>query len=192
VPRSIIERLIEVGRFTPTGSNSQGVRYIVLTDPKAIEELRRAVLAFYGKLFAKVMHPVWSRIMGLFVGRKTVVSLQDYGPRMAHAARLFESGEDPLFHKAPVILIAYSEKSDLSASFNGAAALYACSLMAHSLGLGCCFNGFLEAALNQKPSLRSLVGMPAGHRCTGAMTLGYPDIRYRRQVPRRSPDVIWR
>ena len=98
-------------------------------------------------------------------------------------------GKDPLFFRAPVVMLAHAESWDPNSSFNCSVALYHCSLMAHTLGLGCCFNGFLVNAVNQSPKMKAWLGLPPNHRCYSAMTLGYPEVRYLRLVRRALPKV---
>jgi hypothetical protein len=64
--------------------------------------------------------------------------------------------------------------------------------MAHALGLGCCFNGFLVNAVNHSRKIKSWLGIPADHRCYSTMGLGFPNMKYQRLVPRHPPKVKWR
>jgi len=101
-------------------------------------------------------------------------------------------GEDRLFYHAPAVMIAHAESWDSSSPFNCSVALYNCSLMAHTLKLGCCFNGFLVNAVNHDRKIKRWLGIPADHRCYSAMGLGYPNIKYERLVQRHPPKVMWR
>ncbi|HYA92986.1 MAG TPA: 4Fe-4S dicluster domain-containing protein [Thermodesulfobacteriota bacterium] len=47
-------------------------------------------------------------------------------------------------------------------SFNCSVALYNCPLMAHTLGPGCCFNGFLINALNHSSTIKHWLGIRGG------------------------------
>ena len=42
-PRELIERVVEAGRFAPSGSNSQSTHFIVITDPAVLLSLADAV-----------------------------------------------------------------------------------------------------------------------------------------------------
>lgn len=191
VPRELIDRMIELARFSPTGSNSQNVRYIVLAQPDAIAQLRERVLAFYGRLFGWVRHPIGALVVRLAAGRRRFDLLRRYIPLVELAKQRYDQGEDPLFHHAPAVIAVHAESWDTCSAFNCSAALYTASLVAHTLGLGCCFNGFLEGAANNGAAVKRLLGVPGGHRCFGAMTLGYPAVTYLRPVTRRGPEVRW-
>jgi nitroreductase len=88
--------------------------------------------------------------------------------------------------------VVHAESWDTCSAFNCAVALYNCSLMAHTLGVGCCFNGFLESAVNNDRKIKKLLGIPRDHRCFGAMTLGYQTVRYQRLVERDPAKATWR
>jgi len=191
VPREVWDRILDTCRFAPTGTNSQNVAYVAIHDSARIRALRDKVLAFYRKLFARVASPVQSRILALLIGKKALEQLRFYLPTMEMAMERVQEGKDPLFHGAPALLLVHTPKGDSSSSFNGAVALYTCCLVAEAMGLGSCFNGFLEAAVNHDKTIKSFVEIPKGRRCTGAMTLGYRDVQYHRLVERRPAQVNW-
>ena len=82
------------------------------------------------------------------------------------------------------MILAHAESWDRSSSFNCSVALYNCSLMAHTLGLGCCFNGFLVNGVNHSPAMKRWLGIPPDQKCYSAMTLGFPELKYLRLVHR--------
>ena len=129
-------------------------------------------------------------IASLVAGRKIAEYLRESLPKMEHANELIRQGKDRLFYHAPAVILAHAESWDRSASFNCSVALYNCSLMAHTLGLGCCFNGFLVNAVNHSSTIKRWLGMPAGHKCYSAMTLGFSDVRYLRLVRRNPAKLI--
>jgi nitroreductase len=192
VPKKVLERIIEAGRFAPTGSNSQNVHYVVLTAPKEIDQLREMTIAFYAKVFARVQGAFGAFLLRVFAGRRVVEYLQESIPKVEHAKELLDQGKDCLFYDAPAVMVAHAESWDTLSAFNGAVALYHCSLMAHTLGVGCCFNGFLQSAINNDRRIKKWLNIPRDHQCFGAMTLGYQKIRYQRLVERDPVKAVWR
>jgi len=192
VPRETLDRIITAGRYAPTGSNSQNVNYVVLTTPAEIDELRGMAFAFYEKLFARVESKLGALIVTAVAGRKVVEQLREYVPLVEYAKELTERGQDRLFFHAPALFVVHADYSDTCSAFNCAVAIYNCSLMAHTLGVGCCFNGFLENAVNNDRRIKDWLRIPAENKCFGAMTLGFQDVRFRRLVERKAPDVTWR
>ncbi len=192
VPQDILRKILEAGRYAPTGSNSQNVHYIVLSSEDQISQLRSMTLRFYEKIFSRVRGRLGSFLLLLIAGRKTLSYLRESLPKVEYAYERMKEGKDILFYQAPVVILAHAESWDSSSSFNCSVALYNCSLMAHTLGLGCCFNGFLVNAANRGRKIKKWLGIPADHKCYAALTLGYPKPQYRRLVRRNPPQVIWR
>ena len=189
VPEEILKKVLDVGRYAPTGSNSQNVHYVVLTLPDRIAELQRMTTRFYDQVFSRVRGWPGMLLVSLIAGRKTAQYLRQSLPKVDYAKEQMKQGKDCLFYHAPVVMLAHAESWDPSSSFNCSVALYHCSLMAHTLGLGCCFNGFLVNAVNHAPKIKRKLGIPADHQCYSAMTLGFPDMKYLRLVHRCPPNV---
>jgi nitroreductase/NAD-dependent dihydropyrimidine dehydrogenase PreA subunit len=191
VPKEILERILDAGRYAPTGSNSQNVRYIMLTSPDQIERLRKMTEAFYDKIFSRVKSWTGRFFLTLIAGKRTVEYLNDSLPKVTYLREQMDGGKDRLFYHAPVVMVGHAESWDSSSSFNCSVALYNCSLMAHALGLGCCFNGLLVNAVNHDQKIKRWLNIPADHRCYSAMILGYPKVKYPRLIERQPPKVRW-
>jgi nitroreductase/NAD-dependent dihydropyrimidine dehydrogenase PreA subunit len=192
VPKKQLEQILEAGRYAPTGSNSQNVRYLALTRPVEIDQLRQMAMAFYERIFKFARNRSGAFLLKILAGRRMVEELRESIPKIEHAKKLVDQGEDRLFYGAPAVMVVHAESWDTTSAFNCALALYSCSLMAHTLGIGCCFNGYLQGAANNSRRIKKWLGIPRDHQCFGAMTLGYPAIRYRRLVLRDPAKVKWR
>ncbi|UCD85630.1 MAG: nitroreductase family protein [Deltaproteobacteria bacterium] len=190
--REDLEKILEAGRYTATGTNAQTINYIVITDPEKIDELRTIALPVVMKMFAfigkVVSMPFSSHLMGDEVRERMK---NRYVPGMQLLYERQMQGEDRIFYDAPAIMLVTGEKYDETQAFSCAAALYNCSLMAHTLGIGCCFNGFLQTSVNFNKKLKKWMGIPKTQKCYGAMTLGYPNVKYTRLVKRNPARVRW-
>ena len=189
VPEGILNKVLDAGRYAPTGTNSQNVHYVVLKSPDQISELRKMTISFYEKIFSRVRGWFGRLLLCLVAGRRITEYLRESLPKIERRYEQMKQGKDPLFYHAPVVMLAHAESWDTNSSFNCSVALYHCSLMAHTLGLGCCFNGFLVNAVNRSPKIKAWLGIPTDHRCYSAMTLGFPDVRYLRLVHRDPPKM---
>jgi nitroreductase/Pyruvate/2-oxoacid:ferredoxin oxidoreductase delta subunit len=189
VPGELLNKILDTGRHAPTGTNSQNVHYVVLTSPDRIEELRKMTIRFYDKIFSRARGRLGLLLFSLIAGRKTAEYLHESLPKVEHANEQMKQGKDRLFYHAPILILAHAESWDTCSSFNCSVALYNCSLMAHTLGLGCCFNGFLTSAVNHAPKIKGWLGIPPNHKCYSAMTLGFPNVKYLRLVHREPPKV---
>jgi len=192
IPQDILRQILGAGKHAPTGRNSQNVRYVVLQSPDEIEQLRKMTLDFYEKLFSKIKSPLGAFVLSLIAGRRIVESLRESLPKMEYARKLIEQGKDCLFYHAPVVVIAHAESWDTCSAFNCSTALYNCSLMAQTLGVGCCFNGYLVSAVNHDRKIKRWLNVPHDHLSFAAMTLGYQKITFQALIERTSPMVQWR
>jgi nitroreductase/Pyruvate/2-oxoacid:ferredoxin oxidoreductase delta subunit len=191
VPEEVLNKILDAGKYAPTGTNSQNVHYVVLASPEQLAELQKMTISFYQKIFSRVRGWFGLLLLSLVAGRKTAEYLRESLPKIEYANEQMKQGKDRLFYHAPVVMLAHAESWDTCSSFNCSVALYNCSLMAHTLGLGCCFNGFLVNAVNHSPKIKAWLGIPADHQCYSAMTLGLPDVKYLRLVHRYPPKVTY-
>ncbi|MBM4339743.1 MAG: 4Fe-4S dicluster domain-containing protein [Deltaproteobacteria bacterium] len=192
VTKEILEKILDAGRYAPTGSNSQNVHYLMLTSTDQIKELRMMTESFYDKIFSRVKSGTGRFFLSLAAGKKTVEYLNEALPKVTYLREQMGRGKDRLFFHAPVVMITHAESWDSLSSFNCSVALYNCSLMAHTLGLGCCFNGLLVNAVNHAPKIKRWLNIPGDHRCYSAMALGYTKMKYPGLVQRQPPKVRWR
>ncbi|MBA7678973.1 hypothetical protein ES703_87253 [subsurface metagenome] len=64
-------------------------------------------------------------------------------------------------------------------------------LAAETLGLGTCSLGYLTFHINQSKTIRELIEIPEGHFVGYSLTMGYPNVKYKR-IPERKPlKVQW-
>jgi len=190
--RKDLNRIIEAGRYTATGSNCQNIRYIVITDPDRIGQLRKMTLPVIMKIFSNVGKVSSLPFASQLLGKDLSDRMKNlYAPGMKILYRRQSQGEDRLFYDAPAVMMVCGDRWDDTSAFSCSAALYNCSLMAHTLGIGCCFNGFVQNAANSSARIRKWLGIPRHQKCYGAMTLGYQKVKYNYLVRRKPPDVIW-
>ncbi len=186
-----MDRILEAGRYTATGTNSQNVRYLLYDDPVKIQELNKIITPIMINLF-KLGGRIAKMPFGVsMLGEALAERMKDlYLPGMDVLKERLDLGEERIFWNSPALLMVYAEKLDDTASFSCSAALYNCSLMAHTLGIGCCFNGFLQTVVNNKPKIKKMLGIPKYMKCYGVMTMGYQDIKFNRLVRRNPVNII--
>ncbi len=191
VPRELLERVIDVARYTPTGTNSQNVHWLVLHEREQVRELQQRCVKFYQRLFGLVNNPVGRLGVRLVAGARQKAQLDEYLPVVQEAYQRMEQGDDRLLYDAPALVIVHAESWDSCSAFNCDTALFSASLMAHSLGLGCCFNGFVQQAVENHKPLKRWLGIPRDHRCFMTMGVGWPALRYRKLCERQPAAVRW-
>jgi nitroreductase len=166
-------RLLNIARFAPTGGNSQGISYLVISDADLMKQVSVKIIDW---LEEQIRHEVaWVK------------------PYAGMAKIYRETGYDVVLRGAPHLVLALAAAQNPIGRDNGRFALTYVELYAPSLGLGSCWAGFFEmaAAAGYEPLL-GLLDIPEGKVIVGAIMLGVPKYRYQRLVERNPLDVILR
>jgi nitroreductase/NAD-dependent dihydropyrimidine dehydrogenase PreA subunit len=172
VEKQKIQRLIEIARYAPTGSNSQLVEWLVINDKSRI-----------------------NKIAGLTVDWFRRVLVED--PQAAGATSLlrivsaWKVGFDAVLRNAPALVVASASKEAFNGTVDLALALCYLDLVAPTLGLGTTWAGLLQRALLSSPSLKEALGVPAEHPHHYPMMLGYPKVKYYRLPERKPPRITY-
>ena len=186
VERSVIEDLIKKASGAPSAKNRQAVDWIAVDDPDKIASLREKTIAVLGNAAKELRIKAEDSSVDESLQRQHLM----YAKSLEYLERRQERGEDALFYDAPVLLLVHVPEGE----FGEADAVYAgygLMLAAHLEGLGSCQIGYFSVALRQDGSLQDEVGVPEGREIKLAMIIGYEKYRYRREIPRRMPDVKW-
>jgi nitroreductase len=193
VSRNDLEKILQAGQYAPTAGNRQDVHHIVLTTPSEIAALRDQVFPSVQKMFQLFKRRGLGTFLTAMMGRHYTEPLQEYFPLLEmYRERWEQHGDDRMFFQAPALMLVHGLKWDDTVGASCAFVLYQASLMAQVLNIGCCFNGFLQFSINHDRKIRDWLEIPWRHKCYGAMTLGYPKVKYRRGVRRDPPKVTWR
>jgi nitroreductase/NAD-dependent dihydropyrimidine dehydrogenase PreA subunit len=192
VSKEQLLQIIEAGRYAPSSGNLQDVHYIVLSDKEKVSELRFLVESFMEKTFKVIQNRAMALFINMKLGRSTVDLLRYYAMGYQFYKESSERNAYFPFPFGPAVIIAHAQSFDPMAQFSCAVALYNCSLMAHSMGLGSCFMGFVQTGANMDKKIRHWLHIPKDNQSYGAMVVGYPDIKYCRLVERKKPDIKWR
>jgi nitroreductase len=96
VPRPILEKLIDIGRYAPTGHNRQNFEFIVVQHKANVEKLSRMAARFFDR-FARELE---------------ASPEPSFYKKMIHEFRLdYEfslQGKDRIFRGAPVVILLHS------------------------------------------------------------------------------------
>lgn len=173
VEQEQLEKILNAGRFAPTGGNRQNVSYTVIRELK--EEVRvKALQVLYEISDSYINSEEWVRQR---FGRNWVKMYENY--------QKDQNSPDGLFFGAPIVILISSSMP----SNAGPAAGYM-ELMANSLGLGVCFVNFFVRALEHSPELRELLGV--NNEVVYCMVVGHTNLKYLRTVPRKALQVTWK
>jgi nitroreductase/NAD-dependent dihydropyrimidine dehydrogenase PreA subunit len=173
-----ISKIIEAGRFTETGGNMQDVSYIVLREN--LEELRKLTLESLKNIGEYILANLTPN---------TIVH-KKYANLWINMYREYKENphsEDRIFFNAPAIIVVTA-----NSQVNGALASSNMELMTNALGLGNIFSGFFVKAANESKDIKDFLQIKEGKEIVTCMVIGYPDVKYKRTVPRKAADIYWK
>ncbi len=165
VEREKLEKIIEAGRFTPTGSNKQNVRYVVMENPA--EKIEPLAIKTFSKLIG------FAKIVGKFV-------------KLPIDVDRFDVSRGFFFHESPVVIFVISE-SPVNASLASANM----GTMAEAQGLGLFYVGLFTRAAKMNKKIRKQLHMTKKEQLVTAIAIGYPAVKYQRTVPRKKAEIEW-
>ena len=192
VEKEKLERMIQAGRFAPTGGNRQPLQYVVLHSAEGIERIRTMAIEALVDQADKIEDAIET-------ARQTDEALpveyevrQLYPPRWREMADLIKQGIDRLFFHAPALVIChFSPVEAVTAEVDSGLSAMQMILMAEALELGTCFCGFFVFAVDESPELRKALEIPEDHSVPFSFIVGYPDVTYSRLVSRKPATVSW-
>ncbi len=172
VPLKSLSKLIDIARYAPSGHNSQAVKWHVVYDSNKVHQLASMVVDWMTNMAEK--QPKMAQTMGI-----------------DRIIKLWQSGKDFICRDAPHVAIAYAPTVDSTAQSACTIALTYLELAASASNIGTCWAGYLQIAIGFWPPLQEALGITKGHKCHGAMMLGYPKFQYHRVPLRNNPDITW-
>ncbi|MBQ9885724.1 MAG: nitroreductase [Lachnospiraceae bacterium] len=173
VERKYIEKVLEAGRFAPSGSNSQTTHFIVFTNKKLLLKLAGLVRDEFAKMEIKP---------------DTYISLKN-------SINASKKGDYIFYYGAPVLIVTANKKGYGNAIADSACALENMMIAANALNLGSCWINQLHW-LDENEAVRSFMyskGLNEDETITGGLILGYPytDSPNRTMLERKGNPVTW-
>lgn len=175
VEPELLEKILEAGRFAPSGGNSQTNHFIVVRDPAIKNKLVELVEAAFSKMT---------------YDENTYGSLRNSISRAQKGGYVF-------CYNAPVLIVVANQKNYGNNQADCAVALENMMLEANELNLGSCYINQLRW-LNEEETLLSYLhelGMKEDERVYGSLIVGYPATEDgapdREPLPRKGNDVTW-
>jgi nitroreductase/NAD-dependent dihydropyrimidine dehydrogenase PreA subunit len=173
VPRAEITRLIETARYAPSGHNSQCAEWLVADNKDDLHGLSGIVIDWMRWVMGNM--PEFAQAWNLDV-----------------TVKRWEKGNDVILRGAPALVVAHAAEDNRLAPSTCTIALTYLELAATSMGLGCCWAGYFNAAASTFPPMKEALGLPEGHQSFGSMMVGYPRFSYHRLPLRKPPSITWR
>jgi nitroreductase/NAD-dependent dihydropyrimidine dehydrogenase PreA subunit len=190
VPKDQINAVLKAIRHAPTAENARSWEFLVLQNKEIIQEIRDSVIRMLRLLKKLVDH---KRILKYFMPKsiRELITKPKEGIVLEDFFEKIENGEDPVFYDARVIILTYTSELNRFGDIDSGIAFTQVMLAAQALGLGTCWIGYAQEAINRNKDLKKLLGIPKDNEVNGVLVLGYPDVEYHRIPPRDPLDVEW-
>ena len=173
VPEEILAKLVEAGRYAPSGGNNQSTHFFVITDQDVLAELADKAQQAFAKME---------------VTEGTYPSLASSILRSKQGGYVFHYG-------CPVLIVTANRKDYGNNIADCACALENMMVMGNELDLGTCWINQLKW-LNEEPELLEVFrryGLREDERIYGALAVGWADsedgLPERRPLERRGNEV---
>ena len=175
VSQELLEKIIETGRYAPSGGNSQSNHFLVIQNKQIIDHL------------VKMVERAFSQME---ITENMYRSLQN-------SINLSKKGGYVFCYNAPVLIIVANKKDYGNNQADCALALENMMLEANELDLG---SGYINQLkwLNEDQKILSYLqslGMNEDERVYGSLIVGYPDTNdgkpLRKVLPRKGNEVTW-
>ena len=175
IDETVMNEIIEAGRYAPSGGNSQTSRFFIITDRKILKQL------------AGIAQDAFSRMEvyeGMYRSLMTSVTLSKQGNYVFH-------------YNAPCLIVLANRKDYGNNIADVACCLENMMIAANARDMGSCWINQLKW-LNENEKILELFesfGMKNDERIYGALALGYPDtedgLPERRQTERKGNQVVY-
>jgi nitroreductase len=186
VPDHLIRRVLEVGRFAPSAGNCQPWQFIVITDKALIAKMDEAVWALMNGLWATYQDDE------LVKGMAPVAESTPY----AFEPRALWGGVGTVVRRemlaslgAPcVILLAADSRAISGPELNIGICGENMNLVANSLGIRACWDGFLVSGI---PAIADKIDLQPNWSVIATLVLGWPAFTQDGIVAREYRPVMW-
>ncbi len=205
VPRNLVERVLEAGRFAPSAGNNQPWKFVVIRGPEAVSTVNERCREALKKVsYISLPHP-WTEKQ--VPGDKTAklkkwqqavlqvlvrVKTGEIEPRARGGINAASSDPDyDIFFGAPTVILLLGDKRGVGdVGLDMGICGQNMVLAAHALGLGTCFVS-LAKAVNFYGDLKKSMGIDDPFKVCTSLTLGYPAGQIDRPVSREQLRVEW-
>lgn len=175
VSQELLDKIIETGRYAPSGGNNQSNHFLVIQNKQIIAHLVKMVEMAFSKME---------------ITENMYRSLQN-------SINLSKKGGYVFWYNAPVLIIVANKKDYGNNQADCSLALENMMLEANELDLGSCYINQLKWINEDQKILSYLqsLGMNEDERVYGSLIVGYPDTNdgkpLRKALPRKGNEVTW-
>ncbi|MBY8986688.1 MAG: nitroreductase family protein [Candidatus Lokiarchaeota archaeon] len=190
IPKDLMEKLLKVGRYSPTGGNEENVWYTVVQDKAIVTSISKHITSKVTNLVNALEDPRSRKLLKKSRTDEEIKLALENLPKSKRKLKMIEQGIDFWCWNGELIII-HGDKTVGGILSNTALAAANIVLAAETLGLGACSLGYLTYFINESQTIKELIKIPDNHVVGYSLTLGYPDVKYKRIPARKPTRVQW-
>jgi len=191
IPRELLEELVDICRYAPTGSNRQTVEITIVQDRQKIQRLADHTVDF----FENHIDELEKEAKECEAGDREVPQITKSALTMLQTLKLVviarKLGMEVIFHRAPAVMLFHSPTETSTPKDDCVIASTTVTLAAKTLSLETCYIGLFEFVANRYPPIVEELGLPPGQKVYSILVLGYPRLKFLRAVDRKPMKVRW-
>lgn len=173
VDKNLISKILDVVRYAASGGNQQPVQWTVISGVSEIKKLAGLTVDWF----------------------RTIQNTSHFlGPYVSPIISKWDSGVDLICHNAPHLLLSHIPKMEhvIDDPTDAIIAMTHFDIAAPSFGVGTCWAGFVQLAIDAYKPIQEVLGTPVGRIVKGAMLFGYSKYQIT-SIPRRNPvEITWK
>lgn len=190
VPRELIEKILNITRYTPTGRNEENIFFTVVQDLQLVSKISQECTLEISNFVKTGEDPIGRESLKKVVSPREFEALNSNIHVFKRFLREMKTGRNPWCWDGNLIII-HSPKESSTLFQNCSMAAMNIMLAAQTLGLATCSLGYMTYFLNRFKSVSNLAKLPRKHTAVYTLAIGYPDVKYKR-IPLRKPlKVEW-
>jgi nitroreductase len=190
VPRELIHRILEAGRYAPSAGNCTPWKFVVVTNRDVIRSMERDSMKVLTKFRdAYLGTKAWNRTL---VPLLSVVYPNKMDQRPMTAVEKAEHCDDVIYWGAPAVIFLLMDRRGISnPDLDSGMCAQNMVLAAHAMGLGTCYIGLTVAAFDYLPAWRKKLGIEFPWKAVTSIGVGYPKGKIDRAVVRNTLECQW-
>ena len=190
VPKDLIEKILEMARYTPTGHNEENIHYTVVQDKDILSKFSNEITKQVKNLLNMYEDPEGRESLKKTLNPEVFSRLEENAERFKIMLEEIDKGTEIWRWDAELIII-HSPKNSMTPIENASIAASYIMLAAEILGLGTCSLGYATAFLNTFRTVSKIIKLPRNHFVNYSLAIGYPNIKYFRVPARKQLKSTW-
>ncbi len=188
--KQLIEKLLELARYSPTGNNTENVFYTVVQNKQIVTNISNYITMKVKRFVESMDDPKGRELLKTRLSKVEFDLALENLPKNKVILKIVDDGIDYWCWNGEIIFI-HGDITIGGISSNTALAAAHIMLAAETLGLGTCSLGYLTYYTNQSETIKKWIKLPENHEVGYSLVIGYSKVKYKRIPSRKQIRIQW-